>query len=92
MFAVPNGGYRRPVEAAIMKATGVVAGVPDTVWIKGGLVFGLELKAPGGRVTENQLATMAAMEAAGAQTCLAEGLDQALEVLEARGLLRGRSS
>jgi hypothetical protein len=25
MFAVPNGGYRRPIEAAIMKATGTVA-------------------------------------------------------------------
>jgi hypothetical protein len=33
MFAVPNGGYRRPVEAAILKATGTIAGIPDTVWI-----------------------------------------------------------
>jgi hypothetical protein len=27
-FHVPNGGYRKPVEAAIMKGLGVVAGVP----------------------------------------------------------------
>jgi hypothetical protein len=27
-FAVPNGGKRNPIEAAIMKATGTVAGVP----------------------------------------------------------------
>jgi hypothetical protein len=47
MFAVPNGGYRRPIEAAIMKATGVIAGVPDTIWINHGRVYGLELKAPG---------------------------------------------
>lgn len=29
MYAVPNGGSRRPIEASIMKAEGVKAGVPD---------------------------------------------------------------
>jgi hypothetical protein len=29
MFAVPNGGYRRPREAARMKLAGVKSGVPD---------------------------------------------------------------
>jgi hypothetical protein len=28
---VPNGGYRRPVEAAIMKGLGVTAGAPDVL-------------------------------------------------------------
>ena len=51
----------------------------------------MELKAPGGRATAKQLATIAAMEAAGAFTCIAEGLDRALGVLEA-WRLRGRSS
>jgi hypothetical protein len=91
MFAVPNGGFRRPVEAAILKATGTVAGIPDTIWIKDGQVFALELKAEGGRPTEIQLATIAAMEAAGAYCCIAVGLDAALAVLEGRGLLVGRS-
>src|SRR5262249_47514552 len=91
-FAVPNGGFCRPVQAAIMKATGTVAGVPDTIWIKGGQVFGLEVKADGGRPTQAQLATIAAMEAAGAYCCIAEGLDRALACLEAWGLLRGRVS
>jgi hypothetical protein len=90
MFAVPNGGFRRPVEAAILKATGTVAGVPDTIWIKDGQVFALELKAEGGRPTEAQLATIAAMEAAGAYCCIAEGLDRAIAVLESWQLLRGR--
>jgi hypothetical protein len=62
MFAVPNGGYWRPVEAAILKSTGAVAGVPDMIWIKDGQVYGLELKAEGGRSTEAQLATIAKME------------------------------
>jgi hypothetical protein len=91
MFAVPNGGARSPVEAAIMKSTGTTAGVPDTIWIKGGQVFALELKAEGRRPNQSQLATIAAMEAAGAYCCIAVGLDRALAVLEGWGLLCGRS-
>jgi hypothetical protein len=91
-FHVPNGGYRKPAEAAIMKGLGVVAGVPDVIAIHEGRVYGLELKAEGGRPTDKQLATAAAMEAAGAFTAIAEGLDRALACLEAWGLLRGRTS
>jgi hypothetical protein len=91
-FHPANGGYRKPVEAAILKGLGVVAGVPDIIAIHNGGVFALELKAPGGRITETQFATIAAMEAAGAFTAVAEGLDRALAVLEAWGLLRGRVS
>jgi hypothetical protein len=91
-FHPANGGYRKPVEAAIMKGLGVVAGVPDVIVIHEGRVYGLELKAPGGRASAAQLETLAAMEAAGAYTCVAEGLDRALEVLERWRILRGRAS
>ena len=90
-FHPANGGYRRPVEAAILKSMGVVAGVPDIIAIHEGRVFGLELKAEGGRATPKQQEAIAAMEAAGAFTAIAEGLDRALACLEAWGLLRGRS-
>jgi hypothetical protein len=36
---VPNGGYRRPIEAAIMKATGTVAGVPISSAICGASII-----------------------------------------------------
>jgi hypothetical protein len=88
-FHVPNGGYRRPREAAILQGLGVLAGVTDVIAIHEGRVFGLELKAEGGRPTEKQLAAIAAMEEAGAFTAIAEGLDRALAVLESWGLLRG---
>jgi hypothetical protein len=91
-FHPANGGYRKPIEAAILKGLGVVAGVPDVIVIYQGLCFALELKAEGGRPTDKQLATIAAMEAAGAFTAIAEGLDRALACLEAWGLLRGRAS
>jgi hypothetical protein len=91
-FHPANGGYRRPAEAAIMKGLGVVAGVPDVIAIHQGRCYALELKVEGRRATDKQLTTIAAMEAAGAFTCIAEGLDRALACLEGWGLLKGRVS
>jgi hypothetical protein len=91
-FDPANGGYRKPIEAAILKGLGVVAGVPDVIAIREGRCYALELKAEGGRATETQLATIAAMEAAGAYTAIAEGLAGAIACLEAWGLLRGCTS
>jgi hypothetical protein len=91
-FHVPNGGYRKPVEAAIMKGLGVVAGVPDVFAVHNGRCFALELKRAGGRTTDNQRACLAALREAGAITGVAEGLDAALTWLETEGLLRGHVS
>jgi hypothetical protein len=91
-FHVPNGGYRRLVEAAILKGLGVIPGVPDVIAIKGGRVFALELKAPGGRRSPAQRAALSALERAGASIALAHSLDGALFWLELWGLLRGRAS
>jgi hypothetical protein len=85
-FHPANGGYRRKIEAKILQGLGVVPGVPDVIIIYQGR------KAPDGRATSEQLEVVAAMEAAGAYCCIAEGLDRALAVLEAWGLLRGRIS
>jgi hypothetical protein len=90
-FHPANGGYRKPVEAAIMKGLGVVAGVPDVFIVHNGRCFALELKAEGGRASDKQLATIAALREAGAFTCVAEGLDRALAVLTAWGLLKGKA-
>jgi hypothetical protein len=84
-----NGGARRPIEAAIFSGLGVRAGASDLLLWHAGKSFALELKPPGGRATEAQLEFLADMERAGAFTCLAEGLDRALSVLEGWGLLRG---
>jgi len=89
-FHPANGGYRKPVEAAIMKGLGVVAGVPDVIAIRNGRVFAMEIKAEGGRATDRQLACIAALREAGAFTAIAEGLDRAIACLEGWGLLVGR--
>jgi hypothetical protein len=80
-FHCPNGGARRPIEAAILKGLGVVAGVPDVIAIRDGRTYALELKAPGGKLTENQRATHSAMTRAGAQVAVADNLDDALDLL-----------
>jgi VRR-NUC domain len=92
MFAVPNGGLRSKIEAAIMQGLGVRAGVPDTFWIKDGRTYALELKAEGGRLSPAQEQTLIALREAGAMATHAHGLEQALRVLEGWGLLRGRAS
>jgi hypothetical protein len=92
MFAVPNGGWRSPVEAAIMKATGTVPGVPDTIWVKDGKVFTLELKAENGKLTTAQEHVLIKLRDAGAMATHAHGIDQAIRILEGWGLLKGRAS
>jgi hypothetical protein len=87
----PNGGARRRIEAAILQGLGVRAGASDLLLWHAGKSFALELKAPGGRASDAQLQFITDMEGAGAATCIAVGLDQALGWLEQHGLLRGRA-
>src|SRR5262245_25767196 len=53
-FAVPNGGRRSPVEAAIFAGLGVRAGVLDLILLHRGRAFALELKTDAGRPTAAQ--------------------------------------
>jgi hypothetical protein len=88
-FHVPNGGSRGKVEAAQFKAMGVRAGVADLILVHDRRIFALELKAPGGRASAEQLAFLSEIDEAGAYTAMPEGLDAALSTLEAWGLLEG---
>ena len=88
-FHVPNGGYRKPKEAAIMKGLGVTAGVPDVIAIYQGNVYALELKAEDGRATEKQLEAVSNIRNAGGFACVVYGLDRALRCLETWGILKG---
>jgi hypothetical protein len=89
-FHPANGGWRSPVEAAILKGMGVKAGVPDIIAIKDARCYALELKASGGRLTPVQRGAHAALVAAGAEVEVAYGLDDALAQLEAFGSCQGR--
>ena len=90
-FHPANGGARTAIEGAILKACGVRAGTPDLILIKDGKTFGLELKAPGGRVSPAQAHAHQEMKTAGAEVAVAVGIDNALAQLEAWQLLRGQT-
>jgi hypothetical protein len=92
VFHPPNGGYRKPTEAAILKGMGVHPGLPDVIAVKGGQVYAIELKTENGRPTSAQLQAIEELRAAGARVEICHGLDRALAQLEAWGLLRGRAS
>ena len=91
-FAVPNGGWRSAIEAAIFKGIGVVAGIPDIIIIHAGRCFGLELKADRGRLTNVQRDAHERMRAAGAHVATAWGIDEALAQLASWHLLKGTAS
>lgn len=57
VFAIANGGLRTKREAARLKWTGVLAGVPDVEIIApGGKAYMIEVKAAGGSLSPEQKA------------------------------------
>lgn len=86
MFHVPNGGFRSAAEAGIFHAMGVVAGVPDLVFVHDGRAFGLELKAEDGRLTEAQRNAHVRLRDAGMRIETVRGFDEALERLREFGI------
>ena len=65
LFAVPNGGRRNRVEASIMKAEGVVAGVADLLLLYPSLGYHglcIEMKTPKGYQRDTQKEWQRAVE------------------------------
>ena len=87
----PNGGKMNPRTGARLKRMGVLAGFPDIAALKDGEFYCMELKADTGRVTPHQHEVLGRLENAGAYTAICFGLDPAIRVLEAWGLLKGRA-
>jgi hypothetical protein len=87
-FHVPLGGYRRPVEAAILKSLGTVAGIPDLIIVYQGHTYGLELKSDNGRLTDVQRDAHELLREAGATVATAYGIDEAIAQLTDWRLLR----
>lgn len=90
-FHPANGGWRNLREAARLKYMGVRPGASDIIAFHRGEFFALELKAPKGRPTEAQLAFIDEIKAAGGFGVVAEGLDEAVSILECWGLLKGKA-
>lgn len=87
-FHVPNGGYRKPIEAAILKGLGVRPGVADLIFLYCGCFYALELKATKGRLTDAQGQFMREVLVAQGFVACATGVDEAVEQLVEWGLIR----
>ncbi len=87
-FHVPNGGRRGKKEARQLKNMGTQAGVSDLIFYHKKEFFALELKADDGRPTEPQLTFHSDVRHNGGHAVVAEGLSEALAILEAWQLIR----
>jgi len=87
LFAIPNGGRRSVVEAAIMQGEGVIPGVPDLFFAKPGpwsRSYGLfiEMKAPGGKVNRPQLEMHEALTRQGYEVRVCNSFDLFASIIE----------
>jgi hypothetical protein len=65
LFAIPNGGKRNVITASILKAEGVVAGIPDLFLAQPSLHYSglfVEMKSTKGRLSDNQKAVIPKLE------------------------------
>jgi len=84
----PNSGEgRNAFQGKILKQQGVKAGIPDLLFLWGGL-YGLEMKKPGGVLSPAQRAMHARLTAAGlVGVATANSLEGARQVLRTWGLV-----
>jgi VRR-NUC domain len=87
IFAIPNGGLRSKAEAARMKWTGTLAGVPDLAIVApGGRVFFIEVKSPGGTLSPDQRAIRDWLVALGSPPAICRSIDDARRAFLAWGI------
>jgi hypothetical protein len=93
-YAIPNGGSRgstakdRAIRGAMLKAEGVVPGMPDLVFpLPGGVTAYLEIKSAKGRQSVQQEFIEKRLTALGHRYAVAHSIDEAWGVLAAWGVL-----
>ncbi len=89
MCAIPNGGARSFTTGARLKVTGTLAGMPDLMCVlPGGRMFFVELKRRGGRLSAVQRERQDQLQACGFHVHVIDHIDDAVALLEARGMLK----
>lgn len=80
LYHIPNGGKRDAIEGAHLKQQGVKAGVPDIhLPVPRGAYHGMfvEIKAPGGRMSDNQRQWLHKLNKQGYRAVECHGLTEA---------------
>jgi hypothetical protein len=83
----PNSGKRGMLEAVRFKQQGVLSGIPDVCIVFQGKFYALELKAKGGRSTDNQIQCRNAINIAGGFAAEAVGVDEAIAQIKVWGMV-----
>ena len=87
-FHAPNGARRSKAQSGILKAMGMLAGVPDLIFVcHGGTVKFIELKAPGKYLSPEQKAFKDMVTSMGASFALCRSVDDVAEALQSWGLV-----
>lgn len=76
----PAGGGGR-VRGAVLKSMGLKAGVPDWLIVHGGKAYFIELKAPEGSLSKEQIYCFPKLEAAGASIMVCRSLNDVTAAL-----------
>ncbi len=83
----PNGGYRLSVAMrAKIKRLGVVAGIPDRMFLYNGQLSFIEMKAPKGKISKAQTQMMMRLKLAGATGRVCRSLEEVKHALIAFGI------
>ena len=85
MFAVPNGGARRRIEACIMKAEGVTAGVADVLFLYPNANYHglcIEFKTKTGRQQQSQKTFQQAVERKGYKYVIIRDIDDFIRLIK----------
>lgn len=70
IFHVPNGGSRNKIEGMQLKAQGVVAGIPDILFIWKGTVYPFEFKTGTGNLSPAQIDIHSTWKGQGIETMI----------------------
>ncbi len=85
---IEHGGWRQKATAGRMKRVGVKPGIPDLMLIpKGGHVFFIELKAPNGRPSPEQIGLHLDLHRLGVTVFICKSLDEVQAALAEMGVL-----
>ena len=89
VFHVANERRTTPKDGAFLKSLGVVAGVPDLIFVcAGGITCWLEIKVPGGRLSPDQKAFHDHLASLEHRCAVVHSLEEAVHVMRLWNLLK----
>lgn len=87
-----NEGKHHVAYRTKLKSLGARNGVSDLVFLHRGHFYALELKKAKGRPTMDQMQFASDVNAAGGSSCICQGLNAAIRVLETWGIITGSAA